>query len=313
MATYGLYDCEMWHRGKTMPNLELMKIYNYHYSRGEIVRLLRPGDNTSTYTKVIYFKETDTELPKSLEVYGDNKEFYGYGFYKCFIPLNEIYRDTPPSYTIYEPYEDKFKLSYSRYFRKSSFVRIENEDYSGYKPSSTYIFASDHNALALPNIEDFLQSYKKHNIYFSRGANTHNIEELKFIYPYRDVIRNKIVIRCKPTEEMIVNFNRAYLPINDPYEKESKEHYLIRVVYLALYFKLHDRIHFLLYNSAPPEVENIINWIKNSNDSFKNYYILNPPIQKWLQQQNSELRNLLKTKASNFTDKDFQWNYILNN
>ena len=97
MATYGLYDCEMWHRGKTMPNLELMKVYNYHHSRGEIVRLLRPQDNTSTYTKVIYFKETDAELPKNLEVYGDNKDFYGYGFYKTFVPLDEIYTDTPPS------------------------------------------------------------------------------------------------------------------------------------------------------------------------------------------------------------------------
>jgi hypothetical protein len=28
--TIGLYDIDMWHRGKSAPNLELMKVYNYY-------------------------------------------------------------------------------------------------------------------------------------------------------------------------------------------------------------------------------------------------------------------------------------------
>ena len=313
MATYGLYDCELWHRGKTMPNLELMKVYNYHHSRGEIVRLLRPQDNTSTYTKVIYFKETDAELPKTLEVYGDNKDFYGYGFYKTFIPLDEIYTDTPPSYTIYEPYEDKFKISYSRFFKKGSFIRLENEDFSGYNPKSSYIFVADHNVLSLPKVEDFLQSYKKQNIYFCRGASVNNINELKIIYPYRNIIKNKIILQYPLTEEIVKNFHEVYIPIDKPLNKETNEQYLIRVVNLALYFKIHNKLPYLInVPTAPKEAQWIIKWITNSNDSFNHYYALNPPIMKWLQQQNSELRNLLKTKPSNFTEQDFQWKYILN-
>ena len=31
MATIGLYDIDLWHRGKAVPNLELMQYYNYYH------------------------------------------------------------------------------------------------------------------------------------------------------------------------------------------------------------------------------------------------------------------------------------------
>lgn len=57
MATLGLYDIDLWHRGKSAPNLELMKLYNYHKKKGDIVLMMRPGEDEGRFNRIIYFKD----------------------------------------------------------------------------------------------------------------------------------------------------------------------------------------------------------------------------------------------------------------
>ena len=73
MSTIGLYDTDLFHYQKHHPNLELMKIYNYHNKKGDKVLMMRPGDEEGRF------------------IYGKNKEIYGYGFVKSYFPIDEIY------------------------------------------------------------------------------------------------------------------------------------------------------------------------------------------------------------------------------
>jgi len=57
MAVIGLYDIDMWHRGRSGPNLELMKTYNYYNNKGHKVIMMRPEEDEGRYNKIIYFKE----------------------------------------------------------------------------------------------------------------------------------------------------------------------------------------------------------------------------------------------------------------
>ena len=306
-----LYDIDMWHRkGKAMPNLELMKIYNYHYSKGDIIRLLRPQDKIDNYSKVIFFKETDTEIPRALEVYGENKQIYGFGFYNKFFPLDSIYTDVPPSYAIYEPYDEKFKVSCKSHFKKASFVRIENNDFSGYNEKFNYIFVADPKPFRLENLDDFLQEYKTHNIYFSRGLDLDSETKLKFIYPYRDIVKNHLIVNF-PITESVVKFykEKVSYPFSKKYPHETEEDYLLRITSLALYFKASGRKHFYFdLSAAAPEVQKIVRWTIESDERFIDY---DPLMYKWVQNQNSELRNLLKSKASSFKPNDIDLKAIL--
>jgi hypothetical protein len=44
MANIAYYDIDTWHRGKSVPNLELCKMYSYHYKNNDKVTMLRPQD-----------------------------------------------------------------------------------------------------------------------------------------------------------------------------------------------------------------------------------------------------------------------------
>lgn len=109
MATIGLYSLDLWHRtNKAMPNLELMKIYNYHFTHNDIVMMMRPGEDEGRFSKIIYFKDNPNfSIPRNVSVSGPNKEICGYGFYKKFFPIDNIYANEPPSYYPYEPYTER--------------------------------------------------------------------------------------------------------------------------------------------------------------------------------------------------------------
>jgi hypothetical protein len=63
----GLYDIDLWHRGRAVPNLELMQYYEYYHKRNDRVVLMKPTDEESQFAKIIYFKENpNVLLPKTL-------------------------------------------------------------------------------------------------------------------------------------------------------------------------------------------------------------------------------------------------------
>lgn len=65
-----------------------MKTYNYYKKKGDIVNLIKPLEKEGRYSKIIYFKDNpNIQIPKTVEVFGDKKEIYGYGFYNKLINL----------------------------------------------------------------------------------------------------------------------------------------------------------------------------------------------------------------------------------
>ena len=57
MASIYLYDIDLLHSTRfAPPNLELMKVFNYHYQRGDIVKMGMPKENDlGRYNQIIYF------------------------------------------------------------------------------------------------------------------------------------------------------------------------------------------------------------------------------------------------------------------
>ena len=57
MAIYGLYDIDLWHKGRSVPNLELMQTYAYLSNRNERVIMMKPNEDEEKFSKIIYFKD----------------------------------------------------------------------------------------------------------------------------------------------------------------------------------------------------------------------------------------------------------------
>ena len=69
MASIYLYDIDLLHSTRfAPPNLELMKVFNYHYQRGDIVKMGMPKENDlGRYNQIIYFKNNPKQaIPKYL-------------------------------------------------------------------------------------------------------------------------------------------------------------------------------------------------------------------------------------------------------
>lgn len=58
MATIGLYHMDLWHSVKAVPNLELMKIYNYFIEKGDRVLMIGPQDELARFNYIYFFKDS---------------------------------------------------------------------------------------------------------------------------------------------------------------------------------------------------------------------------------------------------------------
>lgn len=98
----GLYDLDLRHSQMSWPNLELMKIFNYHNQNGDKVILMKKTDNEGRFNSIIYFKDNKKlHIPMGINVIGKNKKIYGEGFFNAFSSLPEKYLDSPPNPMIY--------------------------------------------------------------------------------------------------------------------------------------------------------------------------------------------------------------------
>ena len=85
----GLYDIDFHHSSVHFPNLELMKIYNYHYQKGDKVIFMTPKTDKGRFNEIVYFKElVNTKIPKTIDIDMTKDHVYGYGFYKHYTPIN---------------------------------------------------------------------------------------------------------------------------------------------------------------------------------------------------------------------------------
>lgn len=156
----GLYDLDFWHGHMHFPNLELMKIYNYHIKNNDKVLFIKPGDELGRFNKIIYFKEIpSTIVPRSVDLSSNKASHIGYGFYKQFFPIEEKYWDIAPNYLIYAPFSTKIPKNIYKTLIDGSIVRVENNDFSGFKDNTSAILISDCDFLNLSNAKDFVKEY----------------------------------------------------------------------------------------------------------------------------------------------------------
>lgn len=161
MAIYGLYDIDLWHKGRSVPNLELMQTYAYLSNRNERVIMMKPNEDEEKFSKIIYFKDNpNVILPKTLEVYGEKKNFFGYGFFNKAFPLKPEIAETPPSFLPYDAWTNKIGMGIKDYekMKRSALIRLETEDFADLKrnPVTKHIYLADRNFLYLPEAEAFL-------------------------------------------------------------------------------------------------------------------------------------------------------------
>jgi hypothetical protein len=158
MASIGIVDLDLWSNIKSFPNLELMKVYNYYYNKNNIVRMVRPTDPLTTFTHIYFFKENpNTSISKKINMRMDNKTLYGYGFYKKFFPLKNEISEVPPRYLPYDSFVERLAntKSYDT-MKQSSYIRVENKDFTDYKPDRTNIYIADYDFIHLQESLDFL-------------------------------------------------------------------------------------------------------------------------------------------------------------
>lgn len=311
MATIGLYDIDMWHRGKSAPNLELMKIYNYYHQKNQIVKMMKPGEDEGRYTNICYFKDNPRiQIPRSLILNGDKKTIYGYGFYNKYSPLALEIQDVPPAYDLYDTLSYKIKVPNSNYdtLKNSSLVRLESNDFSDYKKDKLRIFFADHNFFYQDNAYDCLLEYKQHRFHFYHSLRAKDEETFYNFERFFALINNYIIIDFRYDADFFLkNFikENVIFPFGKR-ENESTLNYQIRSVKTGLLYKSRGvRQKFPYFPQPVNELdESIIKWLESASiKSFDSEY-------KIPKNTSPELRILLKQdpKKIGSSSLDFQDN-----
>lgn len=316
MATIGLYDIELWHRGKAMPNLELMKVYQYHYQNNDIVTMMKPNDDEGRFNRIIYFKDnSNTQIPSSLSLTGHKKEFYGYGFYKQFYPLDECYTNVPPSYLAYEPFTEKFNLANYNQIKKSSYIRLENKDFSDYSENKLYITFADHHLFYIEGAKDFIHEHKNHRFKTIHRLEIKDEETFLNFIPYSSLIDRRFFICGKYSEEMLKDYfkERIVFDLAHPWPDETNNHFLTRIISIINFYKINNTSVTI---EAIPEkdifLKTILTWGRVNNQlSYYEYYADNKNAIKLAETAASQIRVLLKSKPSKMKSSDIDFNGLL--
>lgn len=213
MASIGLYDIDFNHSSKFSINLELMKVFNYYYSKGNIVRLINKGENMDKYNKIIFFKQNPScAIPKGLDFCGDKKIIHGYGFFNSFTPLKEEIAETPPDFMIYDVNSNRIKdIALYNKIKNNSLIRIENNDFTYFNEKATNIFIVDYNFLNLSQSESFLKEHKKYSINFLWPLIAKNEQSIQIFFQYVYNSNRRLIIDFKFTYDFFMKY--YYEPI----------------------------------------------------------------------------------------------------
>lgn len=311
------YDIDLWHRGKAMPNLELMKMYNYHHNiKKERVIMLRPKDSTSRFNKIVYFKENPRiQLPQSL-VIQPNSELIGYGFFNGFYPIDDIYHSVRPSYDCYDLFEEKFTKSTYRMIKNSSYIRVENQDFSDFDKNKNYITIADYNFLNTNNAIDFFEEYKNYTILFRHENYLKDEKVFNAFTKYFHRINQLIQIDYPFSKENLDNIikNKYKVAYNLPVRPhDSDEKYLVRIINIFLYYKMNNNHNFKVYLwSQDIFLKYILEWgTKSTNDSYYEYYNENKEAISLAETAPSSVRVLLKSNPQRMNSSSFDFSTLL--
>lgn len=302
----GLYDIDLWHRGRAVPNLELMQYYAYYHKRNDRVVLMKPTDEESQFAKIIYFKENpNVLLPKALQVFGDNKEFTGYGFYKKNEKLPpEI--EVPPSYIPYDPWVNKLGISAAEFekMKHNSYVRIETENFVDFKKDAMHIYIADKDPLNVKGALEFIDEHKNKRFNFLHTPILNDEATALSFMRYRALFNKNCVINFHCSEDFFCDYYESVIFKLDKFDKETEEQYQKRIAKMAIWYKGHNAALRFPYNvKYSPFTEKIIIWAKDNSakDSFATFYQSSKITQKELAALPSGLRLLLKQNPKTAT------------
>lgn len=236
--TVGLYDIDFWHSAIKNPNLELMKVFNYYYSQGDVIIFMTPQDKEDRFNKIIYFKtKNNISIPKTISVLGNKKSIYGYGFYKKFIPLESPYNEYSPSFLPYDLYEEKMCAKYDR-IKKNSYVRIENNDMTYLNLDKKTIYIADEKTIYTSGAEEFIMKYfSKYNLQF---VNSVFIKEESLFDKYYGKLENKFYLDFPITPSFFCSHleeNNVCYSLKPTEQEKVYSKFLIRIVKMILYGK----------------------------------------------------------------------------
>ena len=302
----GLYDIDLWHRGRAVPNLELMQYYAYYHKHNDRVILMKPTDEETQFSQIIYFKENpNVQLPKTLQVYGDNKTFTGYGFYKKNDVLPpEI--QVPPSYVPYDPWVNKLGISSAEYekMKNNSYIRIETENFVDYKEKAMHIYIADKDPLNMKGALEFIHDHKNKRFNFLHTPILNDEATALNFMRYRALFNKNCVINFHCSEDFFCDYYETVIFKLDKFDKETEEEYQKRIAKMAIWYKGHDAALRFPYNvKYSPFTEKIIVWAKDNSakGSFAEFYQSSKITQKELAALPSGLRLLLKQNPKTAT------------
>ena len=309
MSTIGLYDIDLWHRGRSFPNLELMKTLNYFLQNNEQIIMMTPKDDEGRFNKIIYFKDNaNIMLPSQLEVLGERKDIYGYGFFKEITPLKPEIAITPPSYLPYDPWSNKLRNS-STYdlMKRSSYIRLETNDFTDFKPNMKNIYIADHNFFYLKNAEDFLKEHKNnHNFKFIHRLEVQDEETaIKFI-PYSILFDRRIALHFRYSENFFYTYYKDAILFDVPRPQETEDNYLQKVIKIILWNKCKNNSYqyqnFSFIVKRKELYRKILIWGNSPiKESYQNFYQGDNAAQRELETIPSEFRLLLKQNPKTIT------------
>lgn len=240
MARIGVYDLD-WHYGfykKKIFNLDLMKVFNYYWKKGDIVNFISPQDSDlNRYSAIYYFKDNpNLKLPNKIKI-TSNSYLRGYGFYNCYKSLRQDVLDTPPTFMPYEFLELPKTMEYlSNSIKKNSYIRLETEDYSFYKPDSKIIYIADYNAFRLDNLSNLLND-KDIKYYFVWPIICDSEECYESYKELTKKSNRRLQINFTFDYDFIIN-NKGYNNIYPIYQREeTKEQDLFNIVNAAISYK----------------------------------------------------------------------------
>lgn len=313
MASIGFYDIDLWHRGKSVPNLELMKTYNYLYQQGNKVTMMKPTDEIGRFNHIMYFKDNiNVDIPNHIEVTGENKSFYGYGFYGYTIPLKPEIAAVPPVFTPYDAYATKLsvKAKYDQ-IKRNSLIRFETKDFTYMQPKSRKIFFVDHNLFEQEGIDDFLQEHKNQTFEFLHTQFIRDEESALKFMRYTDLFSQPFVISYNFSEDFFYEYFKEDILFDirtPPYD----DNYLTKFIKIGLWYKkTRTVLRISVQPDAKPEEKEffdlVFEWIKSPKPiSYYEYFKDNKQAIRYADSRTSEIRLLLKQNPDKVTKESLK-------
>lgn len=310
MAIYGLYDIDLWHKGRSVPNLELMQTYAYLSSKNERVIMMKPNEDEEKFSQIIYFKDNpNVALPKTLNVYGEKKSFFGYGFFNKAFPLKPEIAEMPPSYIPYDAWTNKIGMSVTDYekMKRSALIRFETDDLTDLKhnPITKHIYLADRNFLKIDGAEEFLQQYKNCHFNFLHSLITDDYLIAQKFMRYSSLFNKRIVIDGPFPEDFFYEYcGRNIIFSSVKFPNEKLKNYQLRMIKIILWHKCNNYpMMWPLHQKEDELTELILAWGKdNSNHtSFADYYISDKNVKKIIMNCDTDIRILLKQNPKTVT------------